>query len=96
MRYAVLGTGEVGRTLGTKLAELGHEVTLGSRTKDNPAALEWARDTGAGARALAEASAFRPAMLPAMTPGRRARVIALPLSLIAHPGSALADRDTSA
>ena len=51
MRYAVLGTGEVGRTLGTKLAELGHEVTLGSRTKDNPAALEWARDTGAGARA---------------------------------------------
>jgi len=51
MRYAVLGTGDVGRTLGTKLAELGHEVTLGSRTKDNPAALEWARDTGAGARA---------------------------------------------
>jgi predicted dinucleotide-binding enzyme len=37
MRYAVLGTGEVGRTLGGKLVELGHEVTLGSRTKDNPA-----------------------------------------------------------
>ena len=51
MRYAVLGTGMVGRTLGGKLVELGHEVTLGSRAKDNPAALEWARGTGAGARA---------------------------------------------
>ncbi|WP_037672521.1 NADPH-dependent F420 reductase [Streptomyces griseus] len=46
MRYAVLGTGEVGRTLGGKLVELGHEVTLGSRTADNPVALEWARDAG--------------------------------------------------
>ncbi|MGW3144430.1 NADPH-dependent F420 reductase [Streptomyces sp. NPDC001177] len=51
MRYAVLGTGEVGRTLGGKLVRLGHEVTLGSRTKDNPAALKWARDAGAGASA---------------------------------------------
>jgi len=51
---------------------------------------------GAGARAMADAVGIRAAMLSAMTPGRRARVIALPLSLIAHPGSALADRDTSA
>jgi len=51
MRYAILGTGDVGRALGGKLAELGHEVTLGSRTKDNPTALEWARSAGAGARA---------------------------------------------
>jgi hypothetical protein len=29
MRYAVLGTGEVGRTLGGKLVEPGHEVSLG-------------------------------------------------------------------
>jgi predicted dinucleotide-binding enzyme len=59
MRYAVLGTGEVGRTLGGKLVRLGHEVTLGSRTKDNPAALEWAREAGAGASAgtFAEAAA---------------------------------------
>ncbi|MEU6065186.1 MULTISPECIES: NADPH-dependent F420 reductase [Streptomyces] len=59
MRYAVLGTGEVGRTLGGKLVRLGHEVTLGSRTKDNPAALKWARDAGAGASAgtFAEAAA---------------------------------------
>ncbi|MFD0287803.1 NAD(P)-binding domain-containing protein [Streptomyces lutosisoli] len=48
MRYAVLGTGEVGRTLGGKLVELGHEVSLGSRTKDNPAAVEWADSAGPG------------------------------------------------
>ncbi|UFR05893.1 NAD(P)-binding domain-containing protein [Streptomyces sp. Go40/10] len=42
MRYAVLGTGEVGRTLAGRLLELGHEVTLGSRTRDNPVAVEWA------------------------------------------------------
>ncbi|MFF5018247.1 NADPH-dependent F420 reductase [Streptomyces sp. NPDC001165] len=51
MRYAVLGTGEVGRTLAGRLVELGYEVTLGSRTKDNPIAVEWA--TAAGGRAHA-------------------------------------------
>jgi predicted dinucleotide-binding enzyme len=50
MRYAVLGTGEVGRTLGGKLVELGHEVALGSRTKGNPAAAKWAESAGTGAR----------------------------------------------
>ncbi|MEU6551768.1 NAD(P)-binding domain-containing protein [Streptomyces sp. NPDC046915] len=51
MRYAVLGTGEVGRTLAGKLVALGHEVTLGSRGKDNPAGLEWAGGAGVLARA---------------------------------------------
>lgn len=31
MRYAVLGTGVVGRTIAAKLASLGHEVTIGTR-----------------------------------------------------------------
>lgn len=31
MRYAVLGTGSVGRTLAAKLAALGHEVVIGTR-----------------------------------------------------------------
>ncbi|RPE45653.1 hypothetical protein EDD90_8944 [Streptomyces sp. Ag109_O5-1] len=57
MRYAVLGTGEVGRTLGGKLVALGHEVALGSRTGDSPAALEWARETGGGVGTFAEAAA---------------------------------------
>ncbi|GGY31413.1 NADPH-dependent F420 reductase [Streptomyces djakartensis] len=60
MRYAVLGTGEVGRTLGGRLVELGHEVRLGSRTPDNPAAAQWAAAAGAGAQAgtFAQAAAF--------------------------------------
>ncbi|MER8185873.1 NAD(P)-binding domain-containing protein [Kitasatospora sp. NPDC094015] len=46
MRYGIIGTGTVGRTLATKLASLGHEVTLGSRTSDNTAANEWAERSG--------------------------------------------------
>ena len=49
MRIGVLGTGAVGRTIGTKLVELGHEVTMGSRTTDNENAREWAAAAGAGA-----------------------------------------------
>lgn len=36
----------VGRTLATKLVELGHEVTMGSRTADNERAAEWAASAG--------------------------------------------------
>ncbi|MEV6208192.1 NAD(P)-binding domain-containing protein [Kitasatospora sp. NPDC051914] len=46
MRFGIIGTGTVGRTLATKLVALGHEVTLGSRTKDNTAALAWADQSG--------------------------------------------------
>lgn len=35
MKIAVLGTGMVGDTLGSKLVELGHTVKMGSRTADN-------------------------------------------------------------
>ena len=38
MKIGVLGTGIVGRTIGTRLVGLGHQVTMGSRTPDNPAA----------------------------------------------------------
>lgn len=31
MRYAILGTGVVGRTVATRLASLGHEVVIGTR-----------------------------------------------------------------
>lgn len=32
MKYGVLGTGNVARTIAGKLIELGHEVMMGSRT----------------------------------------------------------------
>ena len=38
MRFGVLGTGMVGQALATRLAGLGHEVMMGSRTRGNDAA----------------------------------------------------------
>ena len=49
MRIAVLGTGVVGKTIGTKLVELGHEVRMGSRTPDNERASAWAKAMGPNA-----------------------------------------------
>lgn len=49
MRIAVLGTGVVGRTIATKLVELGHDVTVGSRSQLNPAADAWAFPNGRSA-----------------------------------------------
>lgn len=49
MKIAVLGTGMVGETIGTKLIELGHEVMMGSRTKDNEKAMKWKSANGPSA-----------------------------------------------
>ena len=51
MKIAVLGTGMVGQAVATRLAELGHDVTMGSRDAANPKATDWA--AGAGQRAAA-------------------------------------------
>lgn len=58
MRIGVLGTGSVGRRIADKLVELGHEVTMGSRSADSEALHEWLDGTGGGARGgtFAEAS----------------------------------------
>lgn len=42
MKYGILGTGAVPRTIANKLIESGHEVMLGSRSADNSQATEWA------------------------------------------------------
>ncbi|WP_351234059.1 NAD(P)-binding domain-containing protein [Streptomyces sp. NPDC002133] len=36
MRYGLLGTGEVGRTLASELVRLGHEVRIGTRNAARP------------------------------------------------------------
>ncbi len=46
MKIGVLGTGMVGQTIGTKLVELGHEVTMGSRKAGNDNAVAWVKDAG--------------------------------------------------
>lgn len=57
MKIGMLGTGIVGRTLGSKLRELGHEVTMGSRSAEKPEAVAWAGAAGAGVATFAEAAA---------------------------------------
>lgn len=59
-RIAVLGTGNVGRTLASKLVEVGHEVTMGSRTGGNENAVAWASQAGerASEGSFADAAAF--------------------------------------
>jgi len=51
MRFGVLGTGSVGQTIGNKLVELGHEVTMGARQAGNEKAVAWATAAGGSARA---------------------------------------------
>jgi 8-hydroxy-5-deazaflavin:NADPH oxidoreductase len=60
VNIGVLGTGVVGRSIGTKLVSLGHEVRMGSRTPDNATAAAWVAGTGAGASqgTFADAAAF--------------------------------------
>jgi len=60
MRVAVLGTGIVGRTLGSALLSNGHEVRLGSRTAGNEAAVAWAEQIGGPASegTFADAAGF--------------------------------------
>ncbi len=60
MKIAVLGTGNVGHTIGTKLVALGHKVMMGSRTANNAKAVAFA-DEHPGesfSGTFAEAAAF--------------------------------------
>lgn len=58
MKYAVLGTGMVGRSIASRLVELGHETMMGSRSADGGA--EWAASAGelASAGTFADAADF--------------------------------------
>ena len=60
MKIAVLGTGMVGDTIGSKLIETGHVVMMGSRTVDNEKARAFVAKHKANASAgtFADAAAF--------------------------------------
>jgi len=60
MKIGILGTGEVGRALGTGFASLGHEVKMGCRDARNEKAAAWAAKTGSRASAgtFADAASF--------------------------------------
>ncbi len=60
MKIGILGTGDVGKTLGKAFAALGHGVKMGSRHAKNEQALAWAKETGlkASVGTFAEAAAY--------------------------------------
>jgi 8-hydroxy-5-deazaflavin:NADPH oxidoreductase len=60
MKVAVLGTGMVGSTIGSKLIELGHEVMMGSRSANNEKAVAFVTQSNGKATAgtFADAAAF--------------------------------------
>ncbi len=60
MKIAVLGTGVVGDTIGSRLIELGHQVMMGSRIMNNEKAKAFVakHQSGAFAGTFADAAAF--------------------------------------
>ena len=60
MKIGILGTGIVGKTLGTALINKGHEVKMGSRTAKNEQAMSWVAQNGANASegSFADAAKF--------------------------------------
>jgi predicted dinucleotide-binding enzyme len=49
MKIGILGTGDVGRSLGTGFIALGHQVRIGARTAGHEKAMEWVGEAGANA-----------------------------------------------
>ena len=60
MKVAILGTGDVGRSLGKAFLALGHEVKMGARDAANEKAAAFVKDTGgkASAGTFADAAAW--------------------------------------
>ena len=59
MRIGVLGTGAVGRAIATRMLQLGHQVTMGSRSAASEPLAEWLAEAGEEAKGgtFAEAAA---------------------------------------
>lgn len=77
MKIGIFGTGGVGRTIGARLVELGHEVRMGSRTADNEAATAWAEEAGdlASHGSFADAAAFGELLVNATSGGASVEAI---------------------
>jgi 8-hydroxy-5-deazaflavin:NADPH oxidoreductase len=60
MKVAILGTGDVGRSLGKGFLALGHEVKMGARDAHNEKAAAWVKEMGgkASAGTFADAAAW--------------------------------------
>ncbi|MEM6818168.1 MAG: NADPH-dependent F420 reductase [Pseudomonadota bacterium] len=58
MKIGVLGTGDVGRTISVGLANIGHNVMIGTRDPGKPELVEWRGDSDISVGTFAEAAAF--------------------------------------
>lgn len=60
MKIAILGTGAVGTTIGSRMIELGHQVMIGSRSTTNEKAIEFVNkhDNNASNGTFEEAATF--------------------------------------
>lgn len=60
MKIAIIGTGSVGDTIGSKLISMGHQVMMGSRTNNNDKALAFVSKNGnkASCGTFSDAAAF--------------------------------------
>lgn len=60
MKIGILGSGDVGRSLGAGLAAKGHDVKIGSRTPDKPELRAWLKEANGhgSAGTFAQAAAF--------------------------------------
>ena len=65
MKFAVLGSGQVGRSLGSGLVRHGHSVLMGSRDPKADHVVAWAAEGGSEARAVSYEQAANEARSPA-------------------------------
>jgi 8-hydroxy-5-deazaflavin:NADPH oxidoreductase len=77
MRIGVLGTGAVGRALATRLLQLGHEVTMGSRSAAGEGLAQWLAEAGEEAKGGTFAEAAGGAELVVNCTAGRASLAAL-------------------
>jgi len=77
MKVGILGSGMVGQTIGGKVAELGHEVMLG--TRDITKLQDWLRQVGGNARvsSFAEAAAHGEILFNATNGGGSLQALSL-------------------
>jgi NADPH-dependent F420 reductase len=67
MKIAVIGTGNVGGTLGKRWARAGHEVAFGARNPGDAKVAALVRESGSGARAASVPEAVRDAPVVVLT-----------------------------
>ena len=58
MKIGILGTGQVGQTVGSKLVAMGYDVMMGARSADNEKATAFAGRTGGKTGTFADAAQF--------------------------------------